>query len=294
MDIRQLKNFIAVAEERNIGRAALRVHLSQPPLTRQIHALEANLGVQLFTRTPRGVDLTQAGEALLKDARSICGLADQATERAQLAGKGQIGTLDIGVFGTAMFDVLPRLLSSFGQKHPQVKLALHHDQTPAQVTALRQGRVLLVFERLLPNEPDIQIELVARERVLVALHAGHPLALKPTISMQDLRDEPMIMQSAPQSQLGNVARNLYHALKFQPKVAQLASDVVTGALMVSCGMGTMLVPESMRNLQLPNLVCRPLAGQAKAVMDLHCFYLKNERSPLLLAMLENIRAFRSA
>ena len=292
MDIRQLKNFIAVAEERNIGRAALRVHLSQPPLTRQIHALENDLGVQLFTRTPRGVDLTQAGEALLKDARSICGLADQAAERAQLAGRGQVGRLDIGVFGTAMFDVLPRLLSGFGQTHPQVKLVLHHDQTPAQVTALRQGRVLLVFERMLPNESDIEIELVARERMLVALHQSHRLATKKMIAMQDLRDEPMIMQAAPLSQLANVALDLCRASGFEPKVAQLSSDVVTGALMVSCGMGTMLVPESMRNLQLPNLVCRPLKRQADAFMDLHCYYLKTERSPLLVALLETIRDFR--
>jgi LysR family transcriptional regulator, benzoate and cis,cis-muconate-responsive activator of ben and cat genes len=292
MDIRQLKNFIAVAEERNIGRAAVRVHLSQPPLTRQIHALENDLGVQLFTRTPRGVDLTQAGEALLKDARSICGLADQAAERAQLAGKGQVGRLDIGVFGTAMFDVLPRLLSGFGQAHPQVKLVLHHDPTPAQVTALRQGRVLLAFERLLPNEPDIEVELVARERVLVILHQSHRLAAKKVIALQDLRDEPMIMQSAPLSQLANVMLELCRSNGFEPKVTQLASDVVIGAMMVSCGMGTMFVPESMRNLQLPNLVCRPLKGQANAFMDLHCYYLKTERSPLLVALLESIREFR--
>ena len=294
MDIRQLKNFIAVAEERNIGRAAVRVHLSQPPLTRQIHALENDLGVLLFTRTPRGVDLTQAGEALLKDARSICGLADQAAERAQLAGTGQIGRLDIGVFGTAMFDVLPRLLSGFGQTHPQVKLVLHHDPTPAQVTALRQGRVLLVFERMLPNEPDIEIELVARERVLVALHQSHRLAAKKMIAMQDLRYEPMIMPSAPLSQLANVALDICRANGFEPKVTQLASDVVTGAMMVSCGMGTMIVPDSMRNLQLPNLVYRPLKGQANAFMDLHCYYLKTEQSPLLVALLETIRDFRQS
>jgi LysR family transcriptional regulator, benzoate and cis,cis-muconate-responsive activator of ben and cat genes len=294
MDLRQLKNFIAVAEERNIGRAALRVHLSQPPLTRQIHALESDLGVQLFTRTPRGVDLTQAGEALLKDARSICGLADQAAERAQLAGRGQVGRLDIGVFGTAMFDVLPRLLSGFGQTHPQVKLVLHHDATPAQVTALRQGRVLLVFERMVPNEADIAIELVARERLLVALHQSHRLAGKKAITMQDLRDEPMIMQAAPLSQLANVALDLCRASGFEPKVSQLAPDVVTGALMVSCGMGTLFAPESMRNLQLPNLVCRPLKGQPKAFMDLHCYYLKAEQSPLLVALLKTIREFRLA
>jgi DNA-binding transcriptional LysR family regulator len=250
--------------------------------------------VQLFTRTPRGVDLTQAGEALLKDARSICGLADQAAERAQMAGKGEVGNLDIGVFGTAMFDVLPRLLSGFGQKHPQVKLVLHHGQTPAQVTALRQGRVLLVFERLLPDESDIDIELVARERVLVALHQSNPLAAKKMITLQDLQGEAMITQSAPQSQLANVALELSRASGFELKVAQVASDVVTGALMVSCGMGTMFVPESMRKLQLPHLVFRPLAGQTNTFINLHCFYLKSERSPLLMAMLESIREFRQS
>ncbi len=294
MDIRQLKNFIAVAEERNIGRAALRIHLTQPPLTRQIHALEADLGVQLFTRTPRGVDLTQAGEALLKDARSICALSDQAAERAQLAGKGQVGRLDIGVFGTAMFDVLPRLLSGFCAAHPEVKLVLHHDPTPAQVTALRQGRVLLVFERMLPSDADITIELVARERVLVALHQSHRLATRTPIAMRDLRDEPMIMPSAPLSQLANVGLELCRASGFEPKVKQLASDVVTGAMMVACGMGVMLVPESLRNLQLPNLVCLPLKNQPDAFMDLHCYYLKTERSPLLASLLETIRDFRQS
>ncbi len=292
MDIRQLKNFIAVAEERNIGRAASRVHMTQPPLTRQIHALENDLGVSLFTRTPRGVDLTQAGEALLKDARSICGLAEQAAERAQLASRGQIGRLDVGVFGTAMFDILPRLLSGFAQTHPQVKLALHHGPTPVQVSALRQGRVLLVFERMLPNETDIAVELVAREKVLVALHQSHRLASKKAIAMQDLRGVPLIMQSAPLSQLANVTLDLCRANGFEPKMAHLAPDVVTGAMMVSCGMGTMFVPESMRNLQLPNLVCRPLKAQANAFMELHCYYLKTEHSPLLHALLDCIRDFQ--
>lgn len=120
-----------------------------------------------------------------------------------------------------MFDVLPRLLSRFVDLHPQVKLVLHHDATPAQVTALRQGRVLLVFERMLPNEPDIEVEMVTRERVVVALHTGHRLAAKKVIDMATLRNEPMIMPAAPLSQLANVALDLCRANGFEPKVAQL-------------------------------------------------------------------------
>lgn len=109
MDIRQLKYFIAVAEEQNFGRAAERLHRSQPPLTRQIQTLEEELGVLLFRRTAKGVELTQAGETLQRDAMNILALVKQATERAQLAAKGQIGILDVGVYGSAAFPSNPSL-----------------------------------------------------------------------------------------------------------------------------------------------------------------------------------------
>lgn len=141
-----------------------------------------------------------------------------------------------------MFDVLPRLLSGFGLTHPQVKLVLHHDPTPAQVTALRQGRVVLVFERMLRNEPAIEIELVALDRVLVALDQSHRLMAKKMIALEDLRDEPMMTQAATLSQLANLTLDLCRANGIELKVAQLASDVVTGAMMGSggCVMGALL------------------------------------------------------
>ena len=151
MDLRQLNYFIAVAETRHLGRAAERLHLSQPPLTRQIQQLEAELGVQLFRRTPRGMELTQAGEELLRDAQNIRTLVAQAAERAQRAGLGQAGRLDVGVYGSAMFGLVPQVLSAFRARHPDVELVLHYAQTPAQLPALRQGRVHLVFERMLPE-----------------------------------------------------------------------------------------------------------------------------------------------
>src|SRR6185437_1285557 len=119
MDLRQLKYFVAVAEERHMGRAAERLHLSQPPLSRQIQSLERELGVPLFIRTARGVDLTDAGQALLQDARAIRLLAAQAGERAQRVGKGELGTLDVGVFGSSLLNVVPRLLARFSETHPE-------------------------------------------------------------------------------------------------------------------------------------------------------------------------------
>ena len=102
MDLRHLKYFIAVAEEQNIGRAAARLNISQPPLTRQIQQLEEELGVRLFNRTPRGMELTQTGEVLLHEARNIRSLVEQATERTQRAGQGKLGRLDVAIFGSAI------------------------------------------------------------------------------------------------------------------------------------------------------------------------------------------------
>ncbi len=148
MDLRHLRYFVAVAEEKNIGRAAVRLHISQPPLTRQIQQLEEDLGVQLFNRTPRGMELTPAGELLLDEARNIRSVVEQATERTQRAGQGKLGRLDIAVFGSGILDAIPKLLLTFSRAFPDVKVVLHNMNKEAQIQALRQKRpVHLTVER---------------------------------------------------------------------------------------------------------------------------------------------------
>lgn len=294
MELRQLKYFVAVAEERNFGRAAARLHLSQPPLTRQIQMLEAELGVQLFERTPRGVELTQAGEAFLQDARSIRMLVGQSAERAQKAGRGQAGTLDVGLYGTAMYEVLPQLFARFREEHPEVRLALHHGPTPLQLTALRQRRVVIVFERMVPREDDVAVELVTREPVLLALPEAHPLAALDEVPVEALRDEPMVMPSSPSSQLHNAAQELMLMHGLEPRVEHEVADIVTGALMVAIGLGVMLAPQSMRRLQMPGVVMRPVQARHQVTMALYCYHLKGETSPLLDEMLATVRRLRRA
>lgn len=292
MDLRQLGYFVAVAETRHMRRAAERLHLSQPPLSRQIQQLEAELGVQLFRRTTRGMELTAAGEELLRYARSIRTLVTQAEEQTRRAGLGQAGRLDIGVYGSAVFGLVPQLLSAFRRQHPDVELVLHHAQTPAQLPALRQGRVMLVFERLLPEEPDIEIELVAREPLLLAMPESHPLARRSAVDVALLRGERLIIGSSPSA--AATAMELCRAHGFEPRFAPPASDVVTATLLAATGAGVTLVPSSMTNVQYPGIVYRPLHSRLDATMDLHCFYLRDEASPLLVAMLETVRAFRAA
>jgi DNA-binding transcriptional LysR family regulator len=293
MDLRQLTYFAAVAEELSFTRAASRLHISQPPLTRQIQALETDLGVQLFLRTSRGVKLTEAGESLVNDAGHIKALMEQATERAQLADKGNAGRLDVGVHGSAMLATLPRLFSTYTASHPMVKIVLHLGQTPSQVIALRQGRVSIVFERLLPDEPDIAVELVSREPVILVLPEHHLLAKSETVAIEQLRDEPMIIPSSP-SRIANVGLQLCRAHGFEPKLAQQCADVMSGAVLAACGAGLFLAPASLAVVQMPGVVFRPVRSRVKAEMALHCYYMRDNlaRSPLLQSMLDVVRQFR--
>lgn len=292
MELRQLKYFIAVAEELNFGRAAARLHLSQPPVTRQIQALEDELGAQLFVRTPKGVVLTPAGEALLRDAISIRTLVAQAVDRAQRAGRGQTGVLDVGVYGSSALNIVPKILAAFTKTHPDVKILLHNAHRSLQIEALRQGRILIAFDRYIPDDEDLAVERVARERLLVALHANHPLASRPVISVGDLRGEPMIMPGGLNALTANVALSLCRAHGLEPNVAREVSDVITGVTLVACDQGLALVPESATSFQLPSLVYRPLKEGNENFMELHCLYLKREQSPLLRELLQTVRSYR--
>ena len=192
MDVRRLKYFIVTAEERSISRAAERLHITQPPLTRHIQSLEEELGVLLFTRTSWGVELTQAGTALLKHAHNISAHIELATEQIRRVASGQAGRIDIGVFGSAMLSIIPKLLSSFSTTHPDVKIVLHNMPKERQINALHQGRILVAFDRYLPEFPNIRSERVCREPLWVALHQNNPLTALERISLNDLRNESLI------------------------------------------------------------------------------------------------------
>jgi len=295
MDIRQLKYFIAVAEEQNFGRAAERLHRSQPPLTRQIQMLEEELGVLLFRRTAKGVELTQAGETLQRDAINILALVKQATERAQRAAKGQIGILDVGVYGSSALNTIPTILSAFSAKHPDVEIRLHNAHRSMQIEALRQRRVLIAFDRYMPEENDLEVELVAQEPLVVVLKQNHPLVAKEIVSIIDLKNEAMVMPAALNTRTANAALNLCRTHGFEPKIAAESTDVITGLVtLASSHDGVGLVPASVASLQIPGLTFRPLKEANESFMELHCLYLKDEESPLLQELLKVVHDFRHA
>ena len=289
MDVRRLQYFIVTAEERSISRAAERLHITQPPLTRHIQSLEEELGALLFNRTSWGVELTQAGAALLEHAHNISAHIELATEQIRRVAAGQAGRIDIGVFGSGMLGIIPRLLRAFSSTHPEVKIVLHNAPKERQIDALCQGRILAAFDRYLPEFPNIRSECVCREPIWVAVNRSHPLAALQRISLEDLRNEPLIDEQNPT--IAIACRGLFKHHDFEPLVAQKAADLVTAAIMVSGGFGTALLPESILGLQLPNVVYRPLTTEVECLLDLHCAYRKDEDSPLLDELLACARTF---
>ena len=287
MDIRQLRYFIAVAEEQNIGRAAARLYISQPPLTRQIQSLEEELGTALFIRTHWGVKLTQAGEFLLAYARNITSHVELAREQVQLAGKGLLGRIDVGIFGSAMLNIIPQILNTFTEKYPEVKVVLHTLSKGKQIEALHQGRILISFERYMSASPGLQIERVSREALSVAINQRNQLASYPQIEAHQLCSEPMIGEVDQTEAI----KAVYDHYQLGACVVQKAADMISAVVMVAGGFGTAIVPDSLKTLQLLSVVYRPLVCELNPLLELHCAYRKDEKSPLLANLLSTVREY---
>jgi LysR family transcriptional regulator, benzoate and cis,cis-muconate-responsive activator of ben and cat genes len=291
VDLRQLRYFVAVAEERNFGRAAARLHVSQPPITRQIKLLEDELGTPVFNRMSWGVELTPAGEALLPRAQEIAALVGYATDLAQRVGAGNVGRLEVGIFGSGALSIVPAILKRYSRRYPEVEIGLFNAPQYSQIQALRQRRILITFDRYLPDDSDLIVEVVARERLFVAVHESNPLARKARVAFEELKGEPMMM--ARDARHADWLRMLCHDNGFEPTVSQRAGDVVSGLTFVAKGFGVEVVPESVRVLQLPGLTYRRLHSVAgpHAHLDLQCAYRRGDMSPLLSGVLEAVHSY---
>ncbi|OGB52675.1 MAG: LysR family transcriptional regulator [Burkholderiales bacterium RIFOXYD12_FULL_59_19] len=293
MELRHLKYFATLAEELNFNRAAARLHISQPPLTRQMQQLEAELGATLFVRHPRGVELTAAGLALLDDARRILGMVNQAKDRAGKSGRGEIGRLDVGIYGSAILNHIPRLLLQFRSRYPDVQIGLHELTKVEQIQALREKRLTIGFNRHVSVEPDIMVETVYLEPLVVALPSAHPLAQHKKIRIKALMDEPLILY--PNNTRPGFADHVMAVLRNEgiaPRVVQEVKDVVTAVALVGSGFGLCVTPEAASSLRLPGVVYRPIDANPPPTIDLVCLYRRDDDAPILAAFLDTVRKFR--
>jgi DNA-binding transcriptional LysR family regulator len=256
----QLRYFSAVAERLHFGRAAQALHISQPPLSRAIRALEAQLGVALFERTRRRVALTPAGERLLDETRRLSMQLERAVGGLRAVAAGEEGRLRIGFVSLADYGVLPELLKAYKAARPRVRLALREMLSPDQATALADGE--LDFGLLLPpvaGASQLEHVVIQRERFVVALPARHRLARRRRLAMRALAGEPLVMvpkEIAPG--LYDIVADLALRAGIPLNVAQEAIQMQTVVSLVSSGLGAAIVPGSVANLGRRGVVYREL------------------------------------
>lgn len=262
MELRHLKYFVTVAEELNFRRAAERLYMEQPPLSRQIRQLEEELGVDLFHRTKRGVSLTEAGQAFLDEARLTLAQAERASQVAKRASGAKQKKLAIG-FSICIFNhILSGVVQTFRQTFPDVSITLIEMGTSAQVQALVAGEIDVGFVHLPIAEDNIIItETVLIEPLVVALPAGHPLSSQAEIPLQLLADEPFVL--CPQEvkpDLYNKIVTICQQAGFQPKVVQEATPPEVVIRLVEAGAGISLVAASTQSRHLAGVAYRAIAG----------------------------------
>lgn len=271
-DLRSLRHFVAVAEELHFGRAAERLHMTQPPLSQSIQALEQELGVALFLRSKRSVSLTPVGAQWLPQVRKVLATAGELPELAARLASGELGSLRLSFVSSAVYGVLPALVNRFTSDFPAVELVLQEATSDVQIQGLMEneidaGLVIAPPHRVFP--PGLRYQPVWQEPLLLVLPEAYLTArpeLAGAIDLRELADLPLILfprESAPA--LHDLITAFCGGLGIEPRRGQRAIQMQTIIGLVSAGLGFALVPASLQTLQRPGIVYLPLAGQAPQV-----------------------------
>lgn len=260
MELRQLAQFVAVAETQSFSRAAERLAMAQPPLSVAIRKLEDEIGVSLFDRGARGVRLTDAGEAALEAARHCLREADEVASLARMAAKGEAGLLRIGFVGSATFDVLPRLIEAFSERYPKVRLDLFEATNLELLQAINGWRLHLAILRVPTAAPaGVSLQLVEKDVFCIALPARHALAAHDSIALAELADEAFIgYVPGRASTLHAAMTQLCLQAGIMPRVTQEGVQVQTVIGLVASGLGVAIVPAIHAQYSSRRVVFRPL------------------------------------
>ncbi len=297
MELRHLRYFVAVAEELHLGRAAERLRIAQPPLSRQIRDLEREVGTPLFERVPRGVELTPAGRAFLPEARLTLAQAERAQRTARRAAQGETGRLRVGFVETAAdAAVLPDVLGFFRMHLPDVGVSLFEMDALQQAEALRTERIDLGILHSLPTDAAqwLRVEPVYDDPIVAAVPQTHALAGRARLTLKELATESFVLFPRP------TAPVLYDALiarcraaGFSPRVVQEAAGWHTLAGLVAAGVGVAFVPESLAELRRPGVVYTPLPG-LKVELRMVAAWKRGARSPVRERFVTTLRTIARA
>lgn len=287
MDLKQLRYFVAVAEEGHITRAAERLGMQQPPLSAQIKAIEGTIGVHLFKRKPRGVELTEAGRELLHEAKAILARLERAVLRTQRTARGEMGRLRVAIAPTAPFHKLvPRAIRNFSKAYPLVALTLEEGLSHDAADGLINERLDVAFVRNAGVLTDVLKTIpLLEEPMILALASHHPLARanpsEQPIALGQLSDEPFILIGPPGTGLHDETIAACRGAAYSPRIGQLTPSITPALGLAATGMGIVLVPESLKSLRMEGLVYRRVTGPYLPKAFLGLAHLKGNTSEVL-------------
>ncbi|AUM69820.1 LysR substrate-binding domain-containing protein [Pseudomonas fluorescens] len=289
-ELAQLRCFTTVATELNFRRAAERLNMTQPPLSRQIQLLEHHLGVELFTRSTRSVALTAAGRAFFIEAQNLLEQAQQAAVAAKRFAQGDIGSVTISFVGSAVYEFLPKVIAEARLKQPQVKIVLAEMNTYQQHEALRARRIDLGIVRSPLLETGYATECLVREPFVLAVPAGHPLANAETVGVQDLDGQPFLMYShSAYPPFNELLTGMLRSARVAPQFVQWLGSSLTILALVNAGMGLALVPRCATSVVFKQVVFREIDLGEGVQSELHLVWREDNDNPAFTMLLEGIR-----
>lgn len=281
-DFSHLRCFATVAEELHFGRAAARLNMTQPPLSRQIQVLERILDVQLLDRTSRSVRLTAAGRSFLPEAQRILRLAETATHVTRQIAAGRAGVLKLGFTAASAYDFLPRLVTACRTALPDVTLSLREMVTRDQLEELLGGRIDAALIRPPVTHPDLASVRALAEPMVVAVPADNPLAERPELTLAALDGEPFITYAPNDARyFHDLVLGLFAEAGLQPRIVQQLTQIHSILALVRAGLGVALVPAAAERLRFEGVTFRTLTRAHAHPAELVLAWLRDRDEPLI-------------
>jgi DNA-binding transcriptional LysR family regulator len=288
MELRHFRYFAAVAEERHFGRAAERLGIAQPPLSKQLQDLERELGFTLLDRSCRPIALTAAGEALLEHSRAILEAVEIGVRETRRAGAGRSGRVSVGYPASLAYSGLTEVLRAFRERSPDVAIQMRELPPADQLEALKRGDLDVGFIRTPLHEPFLASENVRDEKLVLVLPADHPLAIRERIALSAVSREPFVFfPRARGPAFFDFLLGFCRDSGFSPHIVQEAPQIDVLAL-VAAGFGLSIMPDSVRELRRADIVIRPIIGSPTT--ELRLVWRSGDPSPAVARFVETVRS----
>lgn len=293
LELSHLRCFVAVAEELHFGRAAVRLNLTQPPLSRQIQTLETLLGVKLLDRTSRSVRLTRAGQRFLLEARDLLRMAEGAALAARRTASGQAGSITLGFTAASGYELLPRLIQLFRAQAPDIDVVLKEMVSAHQIEALISGRIDVGLVRPVFNRREFESLCVVREPLFLAMPDRHYLVNKPAISIADLDGQPIVTYSPYEARyFYDLVAALFAKAGVSPNYVQYISQIHSIIGLVKAGIGLALVPKAAKNLRFDGVTMLPITDTSTSI-ELHAIWRSSNTDMALETLQRTLKSLSS-